>query len=214
MIPPRRIYKLQELNTDIINTDIINKVQAVEINIDEYDIETEDIFNTICKYSNIREIILKTTYDFNPLSQNIHIFNNKIALMQNLAEIEIEYPNTRSSLIDELLGIVNHKYIYNDCMLFTKIIIKEDIPENITKLNIININEATIQLLNNLPDNIEYLHLSTCILNNNIFKNLNLPITLKKLSITLISYDEIYSFDVNKIKLPFNCQIIINKIIY
>jgi hypothetical protein len=68
-------------------------------------------------------------------------FNNKIALLNKLSNVEIEFNYSRLLFTDN--GITDN-YLYYICenhMLFINWIKEKHIPENITHLNVMNVND-------------------------------------------------------------------------
>lgn len=130
---------------------------------------------------------------------------NEIANFQKLSIILIiDYKYT------DFEEIKSGKYIYEDKMLIFSPTYQDfnKIPENIKYLNIIDENNHDYT---NIPLNIEYLHLT--IKKRQNFKQSNLPITLKSLTITI--QDPYYRYIDHEYikkntKLPFNCELIID----
>lgn len=89
-------------------------------------------------------------------------FNNKIALLNKLSSVEIEFDSARFTFDNSCsTSTENLYYIYNDHMLIVDWNNKKEIiPEYINYLNILYITDKHLELINNLPNNIEYLHIS------------------------------------------------------
>ena len=194
---------------------------GVDINY-ENDVKYKDDIQILQKYAkNINEINI--IIDFFHPSNFVHYFttiNSDIALLQNLSicnillNVNCKYKHNIYTNYDKIVNINSKSifYIFNDNMLFLIYKNNDNINSSIKYLNIMNINEDNINFLNNLPINIEYLHISSIGYYIDIFDNFNLPINLKKLKITLITFI-IKPINLN-IKLPFGCKLKINYIDY
>ena len=195
-----------------LNTIKLSKIQdglfGVDIN---YEDDINDNIHILQKYKeNINEInITKMVYDMHhsELFDYFKDINCKIALLQNLSIIYMNDEMDVISSYDIYSSSNNLCYIYEDKMTFFIYKSNDDIKSSIIFLNIMNINKDNTNLLNNLPPNIEYLHISSYTYD---FDNLNLPINLKKFTITLIN-NEHNNFN---IKLPFGCDFEYNYIMY
>jgi hypothetical protein len=212
------------------------KIKKNYTNLSSISIETrgKDINNTIdiiAKYSKKIKIISITSYDDTPkilfhleeskyddntyyfthFPTNFKMFNNNIALLQNLGNISI-WANYRVINLFDYKITENIKYIYEDKMLYLVFKNIETIPSNIKFLNIININNDNVHLLNNLPETIKTLHISTieplC-----LYKINNLSYKLEKFDIIIfndISHRKVNNykdkFNSSLIKIPFNCK--------
>jgi hypothetical protein len=177
-----------------------------------YEEDIDDNFPILEKHKeNINEIniTIKNAYDANysGMENYISYLTDKIAVLQNLSIIHLNNEMDIVSNYDIYLFSKNIYYIYEDQMIYFVYKNNLDINPDIKHLNIMNINEDNCHLLNDLPINIEYLHISSY---ENHYDNLNLPINLKKITITLINND----FNNYKIKLPFGCELVTNNIIY
>jgi len=190
---------------DMLSTDNIHNINYIDDN------DNNNDMHILEKYKeNINEInVFFDTYDiaFSGLCDYIRDIDCKIALLQNLSIISA---HDKVNIIScyEIYNL--HKklcYIYEDKMTFFIYKSNDEIVSDIKYLNIMNINKNNINLLNNLPLNIEYLHISS---RDDNFDNLNLPLNLKKLTITLID-NEYNNFN---IKLPFGCEFECNYIMY
>lgn len=160
---------------------------------------------------NITEIniTIRNIYDMarTGISNYINNINCKIALLHNLSIIYMHDKMDIVSNWDIYNNSPNLYYIYEDKMSFFIYKSNDTIKPSIKYLNITNINKDNLHLLNNLPLNIEYLHISSY---ENYYDNLNFPINLKQIKITLINNE----FNDFNIKLPFGCELVTNKIIY
>lgn len=68
-----------------------------------------------------------------------------------------------------------------------------------------NVDDQQVNFINNLPYNIEFLHLSCT--NYECLKNMtNLPITLKQLNITIKTQNPNLHVDFSYLKIPFGCE--------
>lgn len=212
-IPAPKQYKYSELEK--LNETEFETVGSVKINLEDYNISDDYIYNNLLKFKNLREIIFEDIL-FDDDVTNIHnlylqnmSFNSKIALLNKLSNIEVEFNCSRLLFTDNFITDNNLYYIYKNHMLFIKWNKEEHIPENITHLNVMNVNDQQVNFINNLPDNIEYLHLAC--LDYRCLKNItNLPITLKNLSITMLTNDFLFSYDkvdLSKLKIPFACKL-------
>jgi hypothetical protein len=133
-------------------------------------------------------------------------FNKRIALLNKLSNIEVEFEWSRFVFTDTRIYTTNLYYICENHMLFINWNKEENIPENITHLNVMNFDEKQVKFINNLPSNIEYLHLG-CV-DYRCLKNItNLPITLKSLSIIVLTNDHSLNVDFSNLKLPFDCKL-------
>jgi hypothetical protein len=209
-------YEYDELNK--IDEIDYNKVTIVRINDDINDIQKEDIYDSIYRFKNIKEIIFNNKICNISLSgigdvylQN-NSFSNKIALFKKLSNIEVEFSDCRF-IFYEMMTNYNLYYVYNNYMLIINWINSENLPNNITHLNIININDTHMEFINNLPNHIEKLHLS-CVNYDCLINITNLPITLRKLSITIITHDSNLRMDYSNIKIPFSCKFENDYIVY
>ncbi len=164
------------------------------------------IFFTDKKYfSNIKDWLNLRYVSFDAENWKNKKLLNKIANFQKLSMILIiDYKYT------DFQEIKSGKYIYEDKMLIFSPTYQDfnKIPENIKYLNIIDENNHDYT---NIPLNIEYLHLT--IKKRQNFKQSNLPITLKRLTITI--QDPYYRYIDHEYikqntKLPFNCELIID----
>ena len=202
-----KIYNFEKLDNNLN----INDVTIVNIDFEKYDISSDEVIDKITKYSKIREIIL-TSKDYDSDATNIFLnFNNKIALLQNLSVIEVDFAHVRKNSIELANTQTNTTYIYNDCMTCLSLFSIENIPINIKHLNIncgINLN-----LINCLPEHIETIHIS-CTDNSCLYKMTNLPPTLKKLSLTFVANYENFIINDSIVKLPFECEFEVDYIEY
>jgi hypothetical protein len=202
-----KIYKYIELD-NIKNKE---KVNIIEINEDIDNIGDDTVFENISKFKNINILVLKrnyyiSSYDFKNFYCKNNSFTNKIALLNKLSDIEVDYDYGRCTFSYCMKQQTeNLVYIYNNNMLFINLIKPFKITKNITHLNICNLNNVNVNLLNNLNLELEYLHVSCLYSIDTIYKLENLPITLLKLSVTFIEVQQ--KFDIDKIKLPFECEI-------
>ena len=204
-----KIYKYEELE-NIINNE--EKVTCVLIDECINDITDDNVFENISKFKNINTLIInsKNPYSIPDLKieyGNNKSFSSKIALLNKLSEIEMQCDMDRCVFMD---FIIHHKenlfYNYGNNMLFLNLIKPFETFQNITHLNVCNVNDKNIDLLNNLNLELEFIHVSCFYDNCNlIYKLVNLPITLKKLSITLIQSEQ--KFDMDKMKIPFGCEL-------
>lgn len=208
IIPYLKQYNYSEL--DKLNETDFVKVSAVII--DDYD-DFFDIMEkeTLLKFKNIKEIILKKPNFDNTFTNMINrflqndSFNNKIALFEKLSNIEIRFDFSRMCFIDTDTITYNLYYIHKNHMFFINWKFKQQIPENITHLNIMNVRDEQVNFINNLPFDIEYLHLS-CAKFNCLKNIMNLPITLKKLNITILTNNHLLNVDLSDMKIPFDCE--------
>ena len=151
-------------------------------------------------------------FDIKTSDKFINSIKNQIADLQLLTTIRF-YNNNNWFLCSILSQFIN-----NDKMLLINNTSNILIPENIKYLNIIQNNNIN-NLLNNLPNTIEHLHVSYKLVNDiNID---NLPISLITLTITLacfqynaitsdkINCDTIKQMILKRIKLPYNCKLIV-----
>jgi len=215
-IPYPKQYKYLELEK--LNKTEYEKVTSVII--DDYnsffDIMEKEI---LLKFKNIKEIIF-IIHNFDDTFSNIindflqnDSFNSKIALLNKLSNMEIEFDFSRFSFTDTSKNTSNLYYIYKNHMFFINWNFKQEIQENITYLNIMNVDDQQINFINNLHNNIEYLHLSCA--NYKCLKNItNLPITLKTLSITVLTNDNLLNIDFSYLKMPFDCKLEYDYIIF
>jgi len=193
--------------------DICDQVKIVEIDVNKYDMSSEKIINEIIKCTNVRELVLNTNYYETDSTVDIFSnFNNKIALLQSLSEIEIDFTDARYS-ISQCNSLKNIKYMYEDSLTYVYLKYPIDVPPNIKYLNIIDINKNNVDLLNYLGENIVNIHIS-CADYFCLNKIINLPVTLKNMNITIITNDENLKIDDTIIKLPFACELQINYIVY
>lgn len=140
-------------------------------------------------------------------------FNNRIALIYKLSNIEVEFECSRLVFTDTRFWRTNLYYICENHMLFINWNKEEVIPENITHFNVMNFDEKQVNFINNLPHTIEYLHLA-CV-DYRCLKNIaNLPITLKSLSITVLTNDHLLNVDFSNLKIPFNCKLEYDYIVF
>lgn len=215
-IPYPKQYKYLELEK--LNETEYEKVASVII--DDYnsffDIMEKEI---LLKFKNIKEIIF-IIHNFDDTFTNIindflqnNSFNSKIALLNKLSNMEIEFDFSRFSFTDTSKNTSNLYYIYKNHMFFINWNFKQEIQENITHLNIMNVEDQQINFINNLHNNIEYLHLSCA--NYGCLKNItNLPITLKTLSITVLTNDHLLNVDFSNLKIPFDCKLEYDYIVF
>lgn len=191
----------------------------------------------ICNYDNILELnfIWASFSAFHKLFDDLFLMpklttivpaapcekyiSNKIALMQNLNSLDFfgydnsdykskTYQKYKEKFVeDDIKGY----YIYKNRMLIYYPTKNTSIPSNIKYLNITYYPEYSPELLkivNNLPDNLEHLHL-TIDIEKYFFNNFlsNLPISLKSFTLTFVN--NIKSYKTNKfidnIKIPFGC---------
>lgn len=181
------------------------------------------------KYEDDIQILTKYAESIIEININIEFFHShnllyyftdiNLAILQNLSICNIIldnsiYKHTIQSNYDTNVYKNSESlyYIYKDKMSFVIYKNNDNITSDIKYLNIMNINKNNIYLLNNLPINIEYLHISSDGYYLDKFDNLNLPINLKKLKITLITLI-VKDIDFN-IKLPFGCKFKKNYIDY
>lgn len=203
------IYNFEKL----CELDIRDQVKIVEIDVNKYDTSSEEIINELIKCANIRELVLNTNnYDTYSVADVFLNFNNKIALLQNLSEIEIDFTDARYS-ISQCASLENIKYTYENSLTYFYLKYQIDVPPNIKYLNIISINKNNVDLLNFLPENIVSIHISCddyfCLNKIN-----NLPVTLKNMNITITTNDEKLKIDNTIVKLPFACKLQIDYIVY
>ena len=193
--------------------DIRDQVKIVEIDVNKYDTSSEEIINELIKCANIRELVLNTNnYDTYSVADVFLNFNNKIALLQNLSEIEIDFTDARYS-ISQCGSLENIKYTYENSLTYFYLKYPIDILPNIKYLNIISINKNNVDLLNYLPENIYNIHIS-CADYFCLDKIKNLPVTLKNMNITIITNNENLKIDDTIVKLPFACKLQIDYIVY
>ena len=196
--------------------DVINdyeKVIIINIDIDKYDTNSDEITNKIIKYNNVKELILTTNCeDLSVITEIFFNFNNKIALLQNLSEIEINFRDSTMSLL-EFMVIPNTQFIYDNYLTIFGFSLVNDIPINIKHINILNIHNNNVNLLNNLPKNIENIHFS-CVQYGCLNQITNLQPTLKHMNITIVTNDENLKINDSIIKLPFGCKLQIDYIVY
>lgn len=171
-------------------------------------LKTEDLFIKIEKFKNLRFISVDFKY-WNNLS-NEQIIKN-LALFQKLSILAlIDYQRMSYTICDIGCFIFENKMtIFNPNINDFKII-----TPDINFLNIVNSQDCNYV---NIPDTIQYLHLSIIKLRN--YKQTNLPFGLKTLTITIpeIYNKSVSSFEINTIitsntKLPFGCELIIDNI--
>lgn len=193
--------------------DICDQVKIVEIDVYKFHTNSEEIINKLIKFTNIRELVLNTNnYDTHSAIDIFANFNNKIALLQNLSEIEIDFTDARYS-ISQCTSLKNIKYMCEDSLTYIYLKYTIDTPPNIKYLNIIGINKNNVDFLNYLGENIVNIHIS-CADYFCLNKIINLPVGLKNMNITIMTNDENLKIDGTIVKLPFACELQINYIVY
>jgi hypothetical protein len=203
------------LHKNKVNIDELEKNDFDEpVNVVELNYNESNEINRFCsipieKIKDIKEIYV---------SRKIHSmieeikdhFTNKIALLQKLSTIQIgdSYEIAILEIDKPEATFINTEYA-----LITNCNPEITIPPNIKYLNILGISELNVNVLNNLPYNIETLHISTW--NKNcLCKIKNLQPALKKFSVTLISYNPQDIIDDIAIKIPFGCEFSFDYILY
>jgi hypothetical protein len=202
-----RTYNFEEL-------DNINTTYIVSIDIDKYNINSDEFIDKLIKYTNIRELILKTEieeeaeddYDYSAIL--LLKLNNKIALLHNLSEIEIEYLDSRFCSCELTTGS-EVSFIYNDCLTVVYSKLLNNIPIHIKHVNILNIYKGNVHLLNSLPENIETIHIS-CANPNCLGEITNLPTGVKNINMTFSPNYLNLKISDKDIKIPFSCELLID----
>jgi len=169
------------------------------------------LFNNILKMPKLQKIV--------PACPCEKFIPNKIALMQNLNSLDFfGYDNSDykcktykkyKEKFDEnkIIGY----YIYKNKMLIYYPMDNTYIPPNIKYLNITYYPEYSsklVKILNNLPYNLEHLHLTIDIKDYQLDNLLsNLPISLKSFILTFVNNQKLDKINklLDNIKIPFGC---------
>jgi hypothetical protein len=162
-------------------------------------------------------------------------FCNKFAIFQKITKLRIynviQYLSNKNFRMKGAYGLYQlpNQCIYNNCILIANLskcknhsgIDKKCILcklrlqiiniSQVTSLNILNLNTNSYSMLNNLPQNLEYLKLPLIPIN----KLTNIPINLKELvfhidkksNATNTSNDFLYKLT-SDLKLPFDCSLL------
>ena len=193
--------------SDVLENEYLDIYTIKDMPVEILKIET--YFFKIKKFLNLRFI----SCDFDNWSKLVtYPILNKIALFQKLSICcIIDY--YRMTYIPLEIGC----FIWgNKITIFNPEIVSfENIPSTVEYLNIINTQDHNYV---NIPDTIQHLHLSIRRLNK--YKQTNLPVGLKTITITVpeiyktTSKEEIKSNISSNTKLPLNCELIIDDVFY
>lgn len=169
------------------------------------------LFNNILKMPKLQKIV--------PPCPCEKFIPNKIALMQNLNSLDFfGYDNSDYKCKTykkykekfDKYNIIGY-YIYKNKMLIYYPMDNTYIPPNIKYLNITYYPEYSsklVKILNNLPYNLEHLHLTIDIKDYQLDNLLsNLPISVKSVILTVVNNQNLDKINklLDNIKIPFGC---------
>jgi len=182
------VHTIQDINPKLIKTNNENFLKIAGFT---------NLRFMSCDYDNWSELVWENILDniahFRKLSILGIIDYNKYSFVPH---------NTGSFIWENNMTIFNP----NDAKL-------QNIPEHIEYLNIINDAEHDYV---DIPDTIKHLHV--CIQKINNYKQTNLPVQLKSITITIPkmyerhSKNELYSIIKFNTKIPFECELIIDDV--
>ena len=198
----KSVYKTTISEIDINDYDKIIAVDSNELNNESIEIET------ICKFTNLKRL-------------DINISSNKI--IDNIANLQ------KLTMFEQHNGMDGYYFegdfsIYNNNMIIFNDHQNIVIPENITSLNMLCVNNDQLcnnnYIISNLPNNLEYLQISFLDGDDKeIIKNTltNLPSSLNKINFVPCIYPPKLKFEYNKKdtyelinkygKIPFGCEV-------